>query len=131
MSEFRAKISEKVFRERVDAFESTIGQLNPSRISKFDVRKILSCLTLISGSAERSIKEYIAMGSDDEVNKLYTGTVSVFESVLPFLPDPALKEAKLNQQRFERRVASFARIHQLKESYADLKSSFRIRKKDE
>jgi hypothetical protein len=131
LSEFRAELSEKAFNEKVHAFENTINKLDKAHISKFETRKILNCLTVISGSAERSIKEYIALGSEEKVNKLYGGTANVFASALVVLSGAALKEAELNQQKFERRIASIQRSHQLNESYSDLKSSFRIRKKDE
>ena len=134
MSEFKAKLHERAFKREVGELKTSLAELervdlDAKPISKPVVRKILTKLHRVSDRSERSIKEYIALGNEKKVAKLYDGTIDMFNSAYPFLPESAATEALLDEQKFVRRVASIEQNQTLKEDYALLKSKFTVRKK--
>ncbi len=129
MSEFRAKLNERMFRQELELLKVSMSRINPEKISRFQVRKLLGNLTTVSDKAERSIKEYVALGNERRAGVLIDDTIDVHKLAYDILPELAVKEAMLSEEKFERRVTSIQRSQRLKDSYADL-ISLRARKKE-
>jgi len=79
--------------------------------------------------AENSISEYEKLGRDNKLDEIVEGTLNAYGNAYSVLPKFAVREAKINEMGFLRRVGSILEAQELEKGYVDLRSSVKIRKR--